>query len=218
MKFVADWRVIGELSAAVQTQPIIRDEPMMFSVDPAFAMAHGGPITQEFVRKLLELEPNETDWIIDSRTHMLMPGWFPCIPGWHCDDFYRPAEMKGQPDLWSPPRDHRVHVLSVVGTTAMTEFLAQGEVVDIDPTDIPESENVYGACNRIIEQNTNLRRVRAVSGTMVRFDTHDWHRGMQADDSSWRFFIRASARSGRPALNEIRKQVQVYLPDVGMGW
>jgi len=35
----------------------------------------------------------------------------------------------------------------------------------------------------------------------------------------WRYFFRASVNTKtRGPLNEIRKQVQVYLPDADMGW
>jgi hypothetical protein len=74
-EFVADWPA-----------EIIKNEPMFFNCDLNFAFENGGPITEAFIRTLPE------DWqdcnpVLDSRVHMLMKGWFPCIPGFHHSKF-----------------------------------------------------------------------------------------------------------------------------------
>lgn len=47
----------------------------------------------------------------------------------------------------------------------------------------------------------------------------DYHRAIPATGSGWRFFLRASVNTlTRGPLNEIRNQVQVYLPSEHLGW
>jgi hypothetical protein len=65
----------------------IRALPPFFHGDDDMVYRMGGL----FLRHLLEQVPltHRFKYIsIDTRTHMLMPKMYPCIPGWHCDDFY----------------------------------------------------------------------------------------------------------------------------------
>jgi hypothetical protein len=67
----------------------IKNEPMFFNCDLDFAWDNGGNITRSFISNL------PYDWqdegiVFDSRVHMLMPGWYPAIPGFHHDDVPRP--------------------------------------------------------------------------------------------------------------------------------
>jgi hypothetical protein len=66
----------------------IKKEPMFFNSDFDYAYLNGGKITRSFLDNL----PDgwRIDVVFDSRIHMLMPGWYPSIPGWHHDDVPRP--------------------------------------------------------------------------------------------------------------------------------
>jgi len=44
------------------------------------------------VKSLLELD--ESEYLIDVKVHMLMPGQFPCIPNWHYD--FNPRDDQGE--------------------------------------------------------------------------------------------------------------------------
>lgn len=60
-------------------QDDVKNEPMFFNCDLDFAYKNGGDITKSFIENL------PMDWInsnpvLDSRVHMLMKGWYPCIP------------------------------------------------------------------------------------------------------------------------------------------
>lgn len=188
-------------------QATVKKEPMLFSADYAFASFNGGPITKAFMETL---DPSE-HWIIDSRTHMLMPGWYPCIPGWHLDDVPR-TRPDGQPDHAAPVYTSK-HQMVVVGTTAIPEFA----IGTIELDDVPVGEGiVYGIWNE--KMKALAPRVSAPkSGEVVAFDSEAFHRGMPATDHSWRFFIRASVRKQTPR-NEIRHQVNVYMPAIEGGW
>jgi hypothetical protein len=69
------------------TQDEIKREPMLHRATAQFALENGGPLTRSF---LLSLQLAwSADILVDSRVHMLMPGMWPCIPGWHHDDVPR---------------------------------------------------------------------------------------------------------------------------------
>jgi hypothetical protein len=157
---------------------------------------------------------------IDSRTHMLMPGWYPCIPGWHCDDFYRPD---GQPDLENlPPIQHYSVVFGAdVATTEFiwtpTEFASPTEIYEVEDSEAP----LYGYYNQFWNSRTSLDGVvkrKASSGELIQFSGLSFHRGLAAVKSGWRTFVRVTVSDHREPKNEIRKQTQVYLTDPFKGW
>lgn len=63
---------------------VIKNEPMFFSSSADYCIRNGGDITKHILTEIKEcdiLTPDEyNSCIIDSRVHMLMPGWYPCIP------------------------------------------------------------------------------------------------------------------------------------------
>ena len=153
---------------------------------------------------------------MDVRTSMLMQGWYPSIPGWHCDDFYRPD---GQPDLERllPIK----HLMLVLGAdVSATEFIYQP--IDLpSPTELYEvydSENaLYGYYNSIIEDKKPI--VKSVGeGEIWQFGGLDFHRAVPAVKNGWRTFIRVTVSDHREPKNEIRTQTQVYLTDPFKGW
>ena len=101
----------------------IRDEPMLFSASGDFALENGGPLTRDFVERIWHDWDLSDGFVIDTRVHMLMDGWLPCIPGWHVDGLRRPPGG-GQPE-WVNREPDDVHLLTIVGATAMTQFLVE---------------------------------------------------------------------------------------------
>lgn len=203
--FCADWRL-----------GTIKTEPQFFSCNIQFAYDNGGHITTEFIECLPD-EWLESNCIVDSRVHMLMPGWYPCIPGWHLDDVPRTRE-DGQPDHLNPKYKSE-HLLGIVGDCSKTEF-AVGSCQLEEPA---IGKVVYGEWHSDIEEvlsreNSPLQRISAEPGIMYQFDWQTWHRGTSATHSGWRWFIRLSRNTERKIVNEIRTQTQVYLPCVDMGW
>lgn len=85
-EFDSQIQFIGEMNHYTDEQ--IKNEPMLFNCDFKHAYDLGGPITGEFLDHIADHLPTE-DIVVDSRVHMLMPGWFPCIPGFHHDDVPR---------------------------------------------------------------------------------------------------------------------------------
>lgn len=194
------------------SQSVIKKEPMLFSCDTKAAMLKGGEITKQFIKESLY---GHDDWIIDSRVHMLMPTWYPCIPGWHHDDVPR-STPSGQPN-YDTPEYRSEHIMMVMGPTAMPEFLQ--DTVTLPRVSIESGEIIYKCWDSLIENHTpKLRRFTLYSGQVIRFSWQAFHRGMPATKEGWRFFIRASRKTNRKIFNEVRTQTQVYLPITNQGW
>lgn len=201
----------------------IKNEPMLFNCDLHHAYEMGGPITRAF----LELLPD--DWkegplVVDSRVHMLMPGWHPCIPGWHHDDVPR-SRSDGQPDYDSPLRSR--HIMAVVNADLCPTEIAHGTD---HFEDVPIGTVVYKQWHREVEQKlragSHLTLDRVRDRVLLEFDDRTWHQGTAAVGTGWRFFVRASRYEnaerridrGNPRTNETRKQVQVYMNNPHAGW
>lgn len=200
------------------TQDEIKNEPMLFNCSFDFAYDSGGPITREFLYRLYDrawYDCSGHDWIIDSRVHMLMPGWYPCIPGMHHDDIPR-STANGQPNYVNP--EYRAeHVLGLVnGDIAPTQF-AVGEI----ELEIPTEGIIYKQWHPKVMQaiaDGTMKSYSAESGVILQFDSESFHQGTMAVAGGWRWFIRVSRNTHRKPTNEIRKQVQVYLEYPMEGW
>jgi hypothetical protein len=198
------------------------NETMLFSADLPFARKHGGPITQVALDALEAAHPElhrnaayapDLTGIIDTRVHMLMPGMIPAIGGWHCDAVPRIGGIfKDQPD----PRlyDERVTHYTITmaqGETSRTAFLM--EPIDVS---LPPGERVWTAMHKEITRKP--RRVLYGShNSVVKFDLGTPHKASVTSTPGWRFFFRYSLYKSTPR-NQIRRQVQVYIPHEGHGW
>lgn len=216
--FEFDSRITGgPLLKYHYTDNDIKNEPMLFNCDKKYAFQNGGPITTDFLERLnLSGGWCDQDIIIDSRVHMLMPGWYPCISGWHHDDVPR-TRSDGQPDYVSPAYKAE-HCCCVVNSKiAPTEFaLGSALFPDIEP-----GEKYYKKWHPLVEKNLYdgiFERIPIQDSQLIFFDWETWHQGVPAVGNGWRFFIRATKNTGRKPTNEIRRQVQIYLPNPIEGW
>lgn len=215
----------GPLNLPAYTTTDLKNEPMLFNMSLRDAYAWGaGRITREI---LLCLPPDwhRPDVVVDSRVHMLMPGWFPCIPGWHHDDVPRHpgapelGRIDGQPNYRNPAY-HSEHLIVLInGDICPTEFaLGRGWFPEVPPDQL-----TYKAWHPLVETRIeagDLQRWACPSNHMVQFDAHTWHQGTRATKGGWRFFIRFSRNTERAlrVTNEVRRQVQVYLDNPYEGW
>lgn len=202
----------------------IKSEPMLWNCDLEHAKRIGHELTNNFINALPQ-SWTDGPLVFDSRTHMLMPGWFPCIPGWHHDDLPRTREDK-QPNYFdnSVRAEHAMMLFN--GDICPTEFA----IGDIE-LDIPgENEIIYRLWHPKIDLACDtgvLRKQSIPSATVAFFNDRTWHQGTAAKAGGFRFFIRASRhfnangeRIAKPGIlaNEQRFQSQVYMPDPYVGW
>lgn len=196
----------------------IKNEPMFFNCDLAFAYVNGGPITRAFIDALPQ-EWKMSPLVFDSRVHMLMPGWFPCIPGFHHDDVPRTDTSNGQPD-YDNPEYLSQHIIGLVNADiAPTEF-AVGECT---MPEVAEGDIVYRRWHTEVERliaEGEMASMSAKDRTLIYFDWQAFHQGVRAIKGGWRWFGRVSKDTARvtQTTNEIRRQVQVYLEFPMEGW
>lgn len=207
------------------TNDAIKSEPMFFNCDLDFAMEYGGPITRDFIYSL------PTDWrydevVIDTRIHMLMPGWYPAIPGYHHDDVPRPDIpagqhflTAGQPD-YDNPRYLSEHIIGLVNADVCPTHFATGRATF---SEVPEGKTIYKHWHpevlRHIEDGS-LKQWEAPDRTLLQFNHATWHTGSKAVKNGWRWFGRVSRNTDRvkKITNEIRVNAQVYLEFPMEGW
>lgn len=203
----------------------IKDEPMFFNCDLQFAYEHGGPITRSFIDALPD-EWKNSPCVFDSRVHMLMPGWYPAIPGFHHDDVPRPEIpvgqhfiTAGQPD-YDNPSYLSDHILGLVNAKIAPTQFAVGECV---MPEIKDGELIYRTWHkevlRLLEEG-KMTLEEVSDRTLTQFDYQAFHQGVKAVSNGWRWFGRVSRNTNRvkSISNEIRHQVQVYLEFPMEGW
>lgn len=222
MIFSQGWEAVTERVLSATAEQIER-EPMGFNLSHSMAWLGGSDLTFRFLDAVGNLMGGELPERIslDTRSHMLMRGWYPAIPGWHHDDVDRGPS--GQPDYDAPLDPERVMYTVVVDaldapTGAMTEFLHTASRVSV-PWPVPTDEPVYRYWDAHLEAECLAPRVRLKSGVIYRFTQADFHRAMPAEGNGWRWFARLTINPGRrPAPGKVRRQTQVYLPVTNKGW
>ena len=193
----------------------IKNEPMLYGASWAWANDNAGPITKAVMHEIqaqvfgecVEHALRGYHPVIDTKSVLLMPGQYPCIPGWHCDGVVRPSRGE-QPDLstlWEPIH-HYTCVISENGGSG-TQFAKGRHAIEVAEDSVWKS---------VDEQLKDCNWIPAESGRVYRFRRNQLHRGNRASKRGWRYFFRLSFYH-MPAANEIRKQVQIYA-DTGMGW
>jgi hypothetical protein len=192
------------------SQDEIKNEPMLHRATVEFAEASGGPLTHAFIIALGLKEA-----IIDSRVHMLMPGMFPCIPGWHHDDVPR-ERSDGQPNYDNPSYKSK-HCMALWGDCSLTEFAIGTHDIEIPVL----GKKIYKELSGVVESDCEreiLTRVIAPERRLIFFNWNTWHQGKEATKKGFRFFIRATWDSNLMPRNEIRQNANVYMPILTEGW
>jgi hypothetical protein len=213
-RFLSNFEEVGIFNAKY-TDKQIKDEPMFFNCDLDFAYNNGNEITREFIAQL-PLSWQGVDAVIDTRAHMLMKNWYPCIPGWHHDDVPRNTK-NGQPNYVNPSYRSE-HLMGLVNAhIAPTEF-ATGTIELIVPND-----NIYKQWHPQVEnavRTGDMKLHKVKSGVYYEFNDYAFHQGTRAIGNGWRWFARVSRYTDRTKniTNEFRKQVQVYLEYPMEGW
>ena len=203
---------------------MIKKEPMFFNSDLDYAYENGGEITRSFIANL----PN--DWthnvVFDSRIHMLMPNWYPSIPGWHHDDVPRPEIpvgqhfiSAGQPD-YENTRYFSEHIVGLVNAEVCPTEFAIGHC---EMPTVEDGETVYKKWHEEVDnlvRSGKLKLEVAEDRVLYYFDWQCFHSGVKAKKNGWRWFGRVSRNTDRTKTitNEIRVNAQVYLEFPMEGW
>lgn len=213
------------------SQELIENTPTLARCGIEDAAVYGGILTREALGAM-EFRGDRKYIIVDTKVHMLMPGFIPSIPGWHTDGVPRGDEglnpnNHGAPNLRAQVEAHpddapRYHIL-VTGTHAPTQFFTE-------PLFLSFAEDVGTDLYR--QMTTDIDSWLALRGesahlfdtppsTVVEWDWWNVHRAKQATGRGWRFLIRVTETDHivpRKSPNEfIRRQNMVYAPTT-FGW
>lgn len=191
------------------------------------AIALGGPL----IRRALGACPLRGDRphiLVDTKVSMLMPGWFPAIPGWHTDGVPRDNRggyLKGRPSMarqqeLSEDGESPIFHLMVLGVPNTPRFLA-------DALDVPlangENRRLYNELTDYVnEQDRSV--LNSVGFTTDQWLTWDWwniHTAQPSENRGWRLLIRVTESDIPPSdpakTDIIRRQTMVYSP-INFGW
>ncbi|QSM04708.1 hypothetical protein PROPHIGD54-2_130 [Mycobacterium phage prophiGD54-2] len=218
--------VIGPRAYA-EPPGLIEATPNLRRASLSNAALFGGPL----LRQLLQSAPIVGDHkhiLVDTKVSMLMPGWWPAIPGWHTDGVprYSVTDKTVTPANWGMPslplqndrslegyypRYHTLHV----GNDCPTVFIDGLMHLPIEHDD---DEQMYSEMTRRIDGCTTLRKLVAQEAVWHSWDWWNIHQASQATERGWRLLIRITESDQPPADSDfIRSQNQVYVPRE-FGW
>lgn len=206
--FLSQYTDAGRFEYSLFPDETIKNEPMFFQMPLKQALQQGGPITRAF----LSCVPlSEGNMFLDSRVHMLMPGWWPCIPGWHHDDVER-SRPDGQPNYHTA--SYRPwFAMGLVGSAHCPTQFKTGAF------SLPEVENgiIYKEWHPIVDADHNQSSF-AQYGKVLLFDDRTLHQGTECVQGGWRWFGRVTYGNPITPAAQVRQNANVYMPVPMEGW
>lgn len=208
------------------TQDDIKDAPGLWNAPLDIAMQFGGRITQAALASM-NLKFDYEHIIVDVKTHLLQPGMFPAIPGWHTDGVPRGKDMspaKGLPDISRQKvgRSPRYHLM-VLGADCPTVFMKDRNVslkVPVKPT-ADLYKNISEQC-ALLRSEDKIETFEIIPGIIYEWDWWELHTAQASRSAGWRYLIRVTETDylePQKDLNQIfRKQQQVFLTSDKFGW
>lgn len=192
----------------------IASEPKMLSVTPEEAWDIGGPLTLKVLKAIKSFDvPDGLYPIIDTRVHRLMPGMYPAIPGWHCDDWPRKDyTSQPDPDLVNKEAYHIVCNIATSKYVSNTEFN-----LDYHKFNWDQKSPLWKKLHSSLEERSNVTRRQLLPGQIVKFSYDTPHRAMPCMERGWRYFFRLSMMH-RPPVKSIHNSEQVYILSEENGW
>jgi hypothetical protein len=193
----------------------IRKTPPLFNASLEDALLYGGDLTRAALSSM-RIRGDKKYVIVDTKVHMLMPGMWPAIPGWHTDGVPRPD---GKPDIWAQEEmeSPRFHLL-VTGEGCLTDFC--NEPLDLEVPAEPTSDlyaDISKQMNELAPSTWRIPSCRAVE-----WGWWDLHTAIRATKREWRFLIRVTETNYRPPKTDLRDvlrtQQQVYVESAEFGW
>jgi hypothetical protein len=202
---------------------IIKNTPQLWNASLEDALKYGGELTKAAIGAM-DLKFDRKYIIVDTKIHMLMPGFYPAIPSWHTDGVPRGEELrpdvKGAPDIhaqeWMTPS--RFHLL-VTGEGCLTDFVTTP--IELNVPDEPNTELYKMIHDQIEERKNDLEITTIPTCTVVEWDWWNIHRGVKAQKHEWRYLIRVTETDHMQPQTDLRQifrtQIQVYVPE-SFGW
>lgn len=192
----------------------IASEPKVLSASPEEVYKKEGTLAQKILYALGSFDvPDGLYPVIDTRVHRLMPGMYPAIPGWHCDDWPR-KDYISQPDP-SLVNKEAYHIVCNIATSrhvSNTEFNLDHHKFEWD-----QKSPLWKELHSSIEKRNDVTRRQLLPGQIVKFSYDTPHRAMPCIERGWRFFFRLSMMH-RPPVKSVHNSEQVYILSEENGW
>lgn len=204
----------------------VKSTPALWNANLEDALKYGGDLTKAAIGAM-DLKFDRKYIIVDTKVHMLVPGFYPAIPGWHTDGVPRGKELrpdgKGSPDIKAQHEmsDTRYHLL-VTGHGCLTKFI-DNKNITLDVPNAPDTKLYKMISDQVkfYEDESTLNVVEAPTCTAVEFDWWELHAGQQAKAHEWRYLIRVTETDHFEPQTDLRQvirtQQQVYVPE-SFGW
>lgn len=186
------------------------------------AIRFGGDLTRSALQAM-NIRGDRKHIVVDVKTHMLMPGMIPAIPGWHTDGVPRggsmsPAKGEANIQMQEGAESPRYHLL-VVGGDCPTSFLKNRQVsISIGQGNLYEqvSHQVISGLDCVLEAYD------APDAQVIEWDWWELHTAQPARAPGWRYLIRVTETDYLEPQKDLRQvlrnQQQVYLPSKEFGW
>lgn len=200
---------------------LVKNTPNLFRASMQDALLYGGELTRAAL-SAMNIRNDRKYVVVDTKVHMLMPGMYPAIPGWHTDGVPRPQKDKPDLSLQETDRPVRYHLL-VTGEGCLTEFISDGRVklnVPVEP-----SASLYKVISEQVNEKLEkgeLSKFQVNSCQVIEWDWWDLHQGIAATKHEWRFLIRVAETDYLQPLKDLREilrtQNTVYVKSAEYGW
>jgi hypothetical protein len=206
----------------------LKNTPGLWNASLDDALKYGGEITRAAIGAM-NLRFDRKHIVVDTKVHMLMPGFYPCIPGWHTDGVPRGPELnpagKGAPNIFAQDSmaSTRYHLL-VTGSGCLTKFLTSPLTLNIPDEPTTDLYKLADGQVRDMFEGRDMCGFTAESApscTVVEFDWWTLHTGVKATKHEWRYLIRVTETDHFTPQTDLRQvirtQQQVYVPE-SFGW
>jgi hypothetical protein len=204
---------------------VLKNTPQLWNASLDDALRYGGDLTKAAIGAM-DLKFDRKYIVVDTKIHMLMPGFYPAIPNWHTDGVPRGVELRPEAKDW--PNIHaqesmtpsRYHLL-VTGDGCLTQFATTPIMLNTQlgsPT-----YNLYEDLNDQLKYADDEEKgvISAPSCQVLTWDWWQLHRGIQATKHEWRYLIRVTETDHMSPQTDLRQilrtQIQVYVPE-SFGW
>lgn len=205
----------------------IKNTLSLWNADLEDALKYGGELTRAAI-DALDLKFDRKYIIVDTKIHMLIPNFYPAIPGWHTDGVPRGEKLdpsfKGKPNIFAQENmsDTRFHLL-VTGEGCLTQFI-DGKI-DLEVPNEPNYD-LYKIIDSVVKDHIEHGQLNesvftVPTCTAIEFDWWNLHTGVRAKKHEWRFLIRVTETDHMQPQTDLRQiirtQQQVYVPE-NFGW
>lgn len=199
----------------------LMNEPNLLGCSPLYVREVGGPVTKNALEQIMDIygypirlaEKEGLSAIVDVSVHKLLPGYYPMMPGWHCD-WVPYGGRSGQPDF------SLIHPDSFnVSLTLSNEQkgVAGHEYVqsNIKPK-LWDQERVFRDLHSQVKR-IGPDVVKSKDGVFVRYTPKTILKALPCERRGVRLYVRFSMCVKPPIVNQLVNCQQVYFNSEELG-